>query len=300
MHEDVKYPDLMVDDAFKLVFGQESTKDVMIEFLNQVIEDKRIVDVEFLDKEMHPTYRDRKMSIYDLFCKTDDGSRIIVELQSRKQDSYAERVLYYSMHQVLKQVESGQETYDFCQIYVISILDFTLKQNEGLTEVKTVFRLMEEKYHRCLSNRLTYIFLELPKFKKREDQLDGNVLEGMYFCLKNMHLLQERPKALTHNVFDKIFNTGESIMLSDELRTIILEKMNTERDLRNQMAYAIKTGLEEGRAKGLEEGRAQGIAEGRAEGRAETIKTMIQSGMPVDVIAKALGLTVDEIDNILV
>lgn len=151
---------------------------------------------------------------------------------------------------------------------------------------------MEEKYHRCLSNRLTYIFLELPKFKKREDQLDGNVLEGMYFCLKNMHLLQERPKALTHNVFDKIFNTGESIMLSDELRTIILEKMNTERDLRNQMAYAIKTGLEEGRARGLEEG--------RAEGRAEIIKAMVESGISAEVIAKALGLTVEEIDNILV
>ena len=41
MHEDVKYPDLMVDDAFKLVFGQESTKDVMIEFLNQVSPDRQ-------------------------------------------------------------------------------------------------------------------------------------------------------------------------------------------------------------------------------------------------------------------
>ena len=285
MRADLKYPDLMVDDAFKLVFGQESTKDVMIEFLNQVISEKRIVDVEFMDKEIHPIPRDKKTSIYDLFCKTDDGSRIIVELQNRKQDQYAERVLYYSMHQVLKQVESGRDSYDFCQIYVISILDFTLKQNEGISDVKTVYRLLEENYHRCLSNRMTYVFIELPKFNKSVDELDGDILEGMYFCLKNMHLLQERPEVLEHPVFDKIFSMGENIMMTEELRTKILEKMNTERDLRNQFAYARKEGL------------AEGLAEGRAEGRAEVVRTMVASGMPVEVIAKALGVPVEEIQN---
>ena len=285
MRADLKYPDLMVDDAFKLVFGQESTKDVMIEFLNQVISEKRIVDMEFMDKEIHPIPRDKKTSIYDLFCKTDDGSRIIVELQNRKQDQYAERVLYYSMHQVLKQVESGRDSYDFCQIYVISILDFTLKQNEGISDVKTVYRLLEENYHRCLSNRMTYVFIELPKFNKSVDELDGDILEGMYFCLKNMHLLQERPEVLEHPVFDKIFSMGENIMMTEELRTKILEKMNTERDLRNQFAYARKEGL------------AEGLAEGRAEGRAEVVRTMVASGMPVEVIAKALGVPVEEIQN---
>ena len=299
MHEDVKYPDLMVDDAFKLVFGQESTKTVMIEFLNQVIDDRKIVDVDFMDKEMHPNIRDRKTSIYDLFCKTDDGSRIIVELQNRKQEWYAERMLYYSMHQVLKQVDSAQDSYDFCPIYVISILDFTLKQNEGLTNVKTVYRLLEQEHHRLLSNRLTYIFLELPKFKKTEDELDGNILEGMYFCLKNMHLLQGRPKALTHDVFDKIFDTGELIMSSDDLRTLILSKMTTERDLRNQFAYAIKTGLEEGREKGLAEGREKGLAEGRAEGRAEVAVNMLAAGMDVQQVAKLTMLTVEQVEALI-
>ena len=51
MSYDFKYADLL-DDVFKLVFGRESTKDVMIEFLNQVIPDRKIVDLEFIDKEM--------------------------------------------------------------------------------------------------------------------------------------------------------------------------------------------------------------------------------------------------------
>ena len=67
MQIDFKYADLLNDEVFKLVFGQESSKDVMIEFLNQVIPDRTIVDVEYLDKEMHPQESDKRMSVYDLF-----------------------------------------------------------------------------------------------------------------------------------------------------------------------------------------------------------------------------------------
>ena len=153
MQTEFKYADQLDDDAFKLVFGQESTKDVMIEFLNRVIDDRTIVDLDFMDKEMHPSARDSKSSVYDLFCKTDDGARIIVELQKRKQDSYAERMLYYSMHQVLKQVGTGNDSFDFCPIYVISILDFTIDQNDGHRNVKTVYRLLEERHNSLLTDR---------------------------------------------------------------------------------------------------------------------------------------------------
>lgn len=281
MQLEFRYADLLDDDAFKLVFGQESTKDVMIEFLNQVIPDRKIVDVEFADKEIHPNLRDKKTSIYDLFCKTDDGSRIIVELQKRKQDSYAERMLYYSMHQVLKQVEAGASSFDFCPIYVISIMDFTIDQNNGLSDVKTVYRLIEETHRNLLTDRLTYIFIELPKFVKTAEELDDNVLEGMYFCLKNMPLLQERPNALKHGVFDIIFEIGELLEMDEETRNKILENMTTERDLKNQLEYARK------------EGRAVGLAEGQS----ETIRKMIAGGIPLDAIANALGITVEECES---
>ena len=85
MSYNFKYADLLNDDVFKLVFGRESSKDIMIEFLNHVIPDRMITDLEFIDKEMHPVERDSKGTVYDMFCKTDDGSRIIVEVQRRKQ-----------------------------------------------------------------------------------------------------------------------------------------------------------------------------------------------------------------------
>ena len=291
MQPEFKYADLLDDEAFKLVFGQESTKDVMIEFLNQVITDKTIVDVDFIDKEMHPYDRDKKTSVYDLFCKTDDGSRIIVELQKRKQDSYAERMLYYSMHQILKQVEAGADNFDFYPIYVISILNFTIESNNEITDVKTVYRLFEEKHHTPLTTKVTYIFIELPKFSKKINELDGNILEGMYFCLKNMQLLQSRPEALTHKVFDKIFKVSEFLEMDEEIRAKILDNMTTERDLRNQFAYARK----EGHALGRAEGHAEGRAEGHAEGRAEVAHRMLKAGMDIQQIAEFTQLSIEEI-----
>ena len=149
MSYDFKYADLLNDEVFKLVFGRESSKDVMIEFLNQVISDRTITDLEFIDKEMHPVERDLKGTVYDMFCKTDDGSRIIVEVQRRKQPFYPERALYYSTFQIQRQIEAGAETYDFLPVYVVNILDFKMNDDVDDDNVKRVYRLYEENLSIC-------------------------------------------------------------------------------------------------------------------------------------------------------
>ena len=293
-----KYADLLDDDVFKLVFGRESTKDVMIEFLNQVIPDRRIADLEFIDKEMHPVERDCKGAVYDMFCKTDDGSRIIVEVQRRKQPFYPERALYYSTFQIQRQVEAGAEEYDFLPVYVVNLLDFEVDKDSSDRKVMSVYRLYEEQSHRLLTDRVTFIFIELPKFNKTIDELDGNILEGMYFCFKNMTVLESRPKVLDHQVFAKIFEASELYNMDKITRDKVLHKMTTERDLRNQMAYARKEAI----AEGLAEGRAEGLAEGRAEGLTEATmqiaKNMRSMELDVEVISKVTGLPVDEIEKL--
>jgi predicted transposase/invertase (TIGR01784 family) len=288
MSYDFKYADLLDDDVFKLVFGREPTKDVMIEFLNQVIPDRKIVDLEFIDKEMHPVERDAKGSVYDMFCKTDSGARIIVEVQRRKQPFYPERAIYYSTFQIQRQVEAGADSYDFLPVYVINILNFKMDGNKECTDVKTVYRLYEETSHRLLTDRVTFIFIELPKFKKSIDDLDGNVLEGMYFCFKNMAVLEECPKVLTHQIFRKIFEVSELYNMDQDTRDKVIHKMTTERDLRNQIACA--------RQEAIEEGRAVGHAEGLSEARAEVAREMLSDGVPVEKISKYTGLSIEDVE----
>ena len=290
MQRECRYADLLVDEVFKLVFGRESTKDVMIEFLNQVIPDRKIVDLEFIDKEMHPIERDAKGTVYDMFCKTDDGARIIVEVQRRKQPFYPERALYYSTFQIQRQVEAGAKQYDFLPVYVISILDFMIDMKSTCNKVKTTYRLYEEDSHILLTDRVTFIFIELPKFRKSIDELDGNILEGMYFCFKNMAVLNERPEVLDHQIFRRIFEVSELYNMDKNTRDKVLDKMTTERDLMNQLEYARQEAINEGRAVGLAEGRA----EGRAEERADNIRMMLAAGIPAATIAAALNITVEE------
>ena len=274
-----KYADLLNDEVFKLVFGRESTKDVMIEFLNQVILDRKILDLEFIDKEMHPIERDAKGTVYDMFCKTDDGSRIIVEVQRRKQPFYPERALYYSTFQIQRQVEAGAEYYDFLPVYVVSILDFVMDDDPQSNVVRTAYRLYEDNSHKLLTDRVTFIFIELPKFKKTVEELDGNILEGMYFCFKNMPELESRPEVLDHHVFTKIFDVTELYNMDQETRDKVLDNMTTERDLKNQMIYA------------REEGREEGIA--------LAIKNMAESGLAAEQIAEIMKMPVADVQAMI-
>ena len=284
MQREFKYADLLDDDVFKLVFGRESSKDVMIEFLNQVIPDRKIIDLEFVDKEMHHVDRSRKDSIYDMFCKTDDGSRIVVEVQRRKQANFAERAIYYSTFSIANQVSAGAGCYDFYPVYVISILNFGFKPSGS--KVKSEFRLYETDTRELLTDRVTFIFLDLSKFKKTAEELSGDILEGMYFCFKNIVSLTERPEILEHDVFRKIFEVSELINMDEVTRSKVIEKMTTERDLRNQMEYALQEAIAEGHA----EGHAEGLAAGLAEGLAEAARKMVASGMTHEAVADILQI----------
>lgn len=196
-------------------------------------------------------------------------------------------------------MDSGSGDYAFCPVYVINILDFNIDENRGNPNVKTVYRLFEEKSHTLLTDKLTLIYLELGKFNKMLEDLDGDVLEGFYFCLKNMHRLDERPEALNHGVFKRMFDISELIKMDDVTRSKVLMKMTTERDLRNQMAYARKEAIAEGLAEGRERGLAEGRAEGRAEGIADAAKKMMEAGMSVEQIAKILQLQADDVNKMI-
>ena len=109
-------------------------------------------------------------------------------------------------------------------------------------------------------------------YARKSEELDGNILEGMYFCLKNMPQLQNKPESLTHKVFDKIFEVSEFLEMDEETRAKILDNMTTERDLRNQLAYA------------------------RKEGRAEVADKMLKAGMDIQQIAELTQLSVEEVE----
>jgi len=68
--------------------------------------------------------------------------------------------------------------------------------------------------------------------------------------------------------------------------------MTTERDIRNQIAFAHDKGVEEGREEGLEAGRE----EGREEAFKDMARKLKAEGGSVDMISRVTGLTEEQIN----
>ena len=134
-------------------------------------------------------------------------------------------------------------------------------------------------------DKLTFIYLETPKFRKEEAELHTHFDKWMY-VLRNLHRLQERPVKLKEKVFEKLFNEAEVAKLKPEDMKTYQESLKVYRDNKNTMDYAIKTATEEGRE------------EGREEERIEVARRLKQKGIDLGTIAEATGLTKEQLKKL--
>ena len=168
-----RYINLMFDRGFKRVFGKPANKDVLIAFLNEVIPDRHIVDLEYLNTEKEGISPLSKKSIFDVQCQIDDGTRIIIEIQKANQENFCDRAVYYASLPVLDQLEVGGE-YRLVPVIILSILNFTLPHEIDEGRIRTSYTIREDASGERLSNILQFIFLELGNFKKTEAELDND------------------------------------------------------------------------------------------------------------------------------
>ena len=177
--------------------------------------------------------------------------------------------------------EEGAGPWDFSLdgVFFLGILDFEYEQDE-MTEHR--YQLLETKTLKQMTDKLEFVFVEVAKFNKREDELETDLDKWLYL-LKNMSTLLERPAALRDRVFGRLFDVAEYARLDDNERKNYVNAMNTARDTYNQIAYALKKGHKEGRE------------EGRVEKAYEIARKMIAKGLDVDTIADLTGLTMDQI-----
>jgi predicted transposase/invertase (TIGR01784 family) len=161
-----------------------------------------------------------------------------------------------------------------------------------------VVKLMDVEKKTVFYDNLTYIYLEMPKFKKTEDELE-TLFDKWLYALKNLSRLLERPKALQERIFKKFFDVAETANLSKEEYAKYWESEKVYYDMDGAFRTASSKGFERGMTKGLAKGRAEGRAEGRTEGieenKRENARRMRADGMPDELIAKYTGLTLEQI-----
>ncbi len=306
-----KYIDLMVDWSFKKIFGTEVNKDILIEFLKVIFPQYAISDITYVPTEQLGIMEDDRKAIFDVLCRTEDGKTFLVEMQRGYQKHFFERALFYTSFPIMKQGKKalaeearGNRPWDFSLdgVFFLGILNFKYEDDE-MTEHR--YRLMEATSKKLMTDKLEFVFVEVEKFDKGEDELETDLDKWLYL-LKNMSNLLGRPERLRDRIFTKLFDVAELAQLDDKDRTNYIKSMNTERDTYNQIEYARESGreegLEEGHKKGHKEGEEEGLKEGRAEGVKQTsfdiAKRMLEKGIDIGTISELTGLTEKEISEL--
>jgi len=188
----------------------------------------------------------------------------------------------------------GQWRFGLKAVYTIGILDFVFDEDKDDQEYyHHVVKLMDVEKKTVFYDKLTYIYLEMPKFQKTEDEL-VTMTDKWLYALKHLPDLLERPKALQDRIFKKFFDVAEIAALSKEEYAKYWESEKVYYDNDGAIRTAEAKGLAKGRAEGLAEGLAEGEAK-RAEERMANAKALLDNGVPLEVIVKSLHLTDDEV-----
>ena len=103
-----KYINPFTDFGFKKIFGEEANKDLLIDFLNELIQDKApILQLSFLKSEQLGSAPTDRKAVFDLYCQNERGEKFIVELQKARQKFFKDRSLYYSTFAIQEQAKVG-------------------------------------------------------------------------------------------------------------------------------------------------------------------------------------------------
>ena len=294
-----RYINPYTDFGFKKLFGTEMNKDLLISFLNALFfqtgdaavdghkPHKPIRDITYLPTEHFGTYGNRR-AIFDVFCEDEDGGKFIVEMQNVFQQFYKDRSVFYATFPIQEQARVGEDfDFNLKEVYTVGILNFTFRDDESTPDVcHRQVKLMDTQTKQVFYDKLTFIYLEMPKFNKTEDEL-VTMFDKWLFVLKNLSRLFERPAALQERIFIKLFEQAEIARFTPDDRRGYEDSIKAYRDINN----AIATARREEHAKGFEEGRK----EGREEANRELVRKMKEQGMNPDIIARLTGLDINDL-----
>ena len=289
-----------VDRGFKILFGQENSKELLIDLLNDLLEGERhIEDLTYMNTEMPPETSDGRTAVFDLRCKDKDGNMFIVEMQNCSQPYIYERGLYYICRVIAGQDKIGDSwNFEIVPVYGIFFLNF----KSGKTDkVRTDIILADKETGEPVSKMIREIFIEFPLFNKTEKECE-TPLDYWLYNLKHMEKLESLQFKGQKALFQRLEELARIVNMNKKERDEYEACLKVYRDNYNTWNYmkeqAIAEGIVEGRAEGIAEGRAEGFEEGMEKAQYNMAKKMKADNVPYEIIVKYTGLTVEEIENI--
>ena len=313
------------DYAFKRLLGSEENKPLLQDFLECILDltPQQVLDLEFMDKELTKEEFSDKTGILDVKLKLTDGTMIDIEIQASWNVSFVKRTLFYWAKMYTADFKAGESYDKLHRCIAINIIADGFRLNDA---IHSEYLLQEKTAHTVLTDVLEVHFLDLQAAKKAK--AEGKAVGKRSQLINWLRFIgatnkEERAMIATKSPVLQMLNEKIDVLtLSPTERKLYESRMKLKSDIttisETQFSAGVERGLAEGKSLGLAEGKSLGLAEGKslglAEGEArgkslglaegsrqkalETARNLLVIGLSIQNIAKATGLTVEEVETL--
>jgi predicted transposase/invertase (TIGR01784 family) len=183
----------------------------LLHFLNTILDvEGGIVDLHYDNTERLGLTKGDRKAIYDLFCTTGKDERIIVEMQTIRQEYYKDRTLFYASYLIQDQnIKSKNWDFMLQPVYSINIVNFPFDSTiESTEKYASYVQLIDRDTHKLFYDKLTFVYIELPRFTKELYELK-TIIEQWMFIIGHLHELEGMPESLRNEIFEKLFDEAK-------------------------------------------------------------------------------------------
>lgn len=281
-----KYVNPYTDFGFKKIFGQEASKPLLADFLNTLLPKRhQVIDISFTNPDNAGDIVEERKAVFDIFCKNSQGERFVVEMQKADQAYFKDRTVFYSTFPIREQAVKGKWDYELKAVYCIGILNFKFQDYpHNSPETGEVIHTVElkDQNNQVFYDKLRFIYLEMPNFHKREDQLETHLDKWLYF-IKHLDDFESAPRILEKDaLFAQALQTAEIAKFSPAELGVYEHSLKTYRDLDNVFDAKF----------------AKGKLEGKLEEKLLVAASLKSQGVAPSIIAAATGLSLLDIEKL--
>lgn len=282
----MKFADPKSNIAFKKIFGNDHHKEILISFLNAVLDlhgPKAIADITILNPYQAPKIAGLKETMLDVRAQTHAGVTFIVEMQVEKQVYFDKRALYYASKAYVAQIAKAVDYPKLNQVIFIGILDFAFFDFPHYLSRHLIF---EMKTLQQTIRDMEFNFIELPKFQKQEQELE-TVLEQWIYFIKYAEDLTIIPESLT--------STPEIVAAFE-----VAEQHGwTKEEIKVYEYWQMEeAGHKDALDAAKQDGKSEGKEEGKKEKQDEIARKLLAAGVDRNVISQTTGLSLTELTQL--
>ena len=266
-----------MDFVFKRIFGNEDHPNILISFLNAVLNPSDpIKSVKLKDTTIEKSHLEDKYSRLDIKATTNKGEHINIEIQLKDEKNMIKRSLYYWSKLYESQLESSEKYQKLSRTICINLLDFNLFKHDRF---HSVYRLKDCETHEELTDVMELHFIELRKMKDIQhiNEIKSKLEAWLYFINHPESELVEELEKIEIEIKEA---KAELIRLSGN------KKERERYEKRRESLFNKLSALDSAREEGFEQGRI------------EIATNLIQNGLDNELISKSTGLSIKEVEEL--